>query len=222
MCEQCTREWDFSPDIAASTQACRKAWLLFFGKHPPFSNPSIHPFLQQKHPVCLWVNACVFMIVVLGPIRWQLWGFWRVKRRRGCLQQENKAAGKRRRRRLSVQEQEISPSSPCLCCPQRSGEKWDERSCDGAATSFGCPDEMWEWLWAVGLCAWPSALPQWQGWLQRSERGNGQWFDNAHPNHGYRTTLPVWWLRLARYEILNASNTWTCNPSGREFVPDAG
>ena len=218
MCEQCTREWDFQADIAINTQACRKAWMLFPGKLPPFLW-SIHFLLAKASQclVCSSVCAHMLMVVVPGPVRWELWGFWQVRRRHGGLWQANETAGKRwrRRRRLSVlrQEQEIRSPSPRL--PQRSGEKWDERSRTGAGMSFGCPDEMWEWLWAVGLWAWPFALPPWPGGLWRSERGNGHRFNNTHPNYGRRTSLPIWWFGLARYKILHPSNRQSFNHSGR-------
>lgn len=130
------------------------------GRHGCYSLVSIllsliHPFPLHKHlSVCLWMNACVLMIVVFGSVWWELRGFRRVKHRCGCLQQANEAAGKRGVSLLRS-EQAIYPPSPSLYCLQRSCDKWDER----------CPDEMWEWLWAVGLWAWLAALPQWQGWL---------------------------------------------------------
>ncbi len=55
MCEQCTGEWDFSPDIAVNTQACRKTRLLFFGRHPAFSNPSI----SSAEASCVFVSECM-------------------------------------------------------------------------------------------------------------------------------------------------------------------
>ena len=59
MCEQYTREFDFSADIAINSKACRKVWLLLFGKHSPFIQLKYSCYKAMLLSY-LFMNNCMF------------------------------------------------------------------------------------------------------------------------------------------------------------------
>lgn len=60
MCEQYTREFDFSADIANNSKACRKVWLLLFGKHSPFIQLKYSCHYKAMLLSYLFMNKCMF------------------------------------------------------------------------------------------------------------------------------------------------------------------